>query len=167
MTTTPTPTPSTAITAPEAPASPEPDPAVVVTPDAGIPPDTDTPEAEATDPAVGKARKEAASYRERLRSTEGERDTANATIDTLRHQIIDGQVESLGIKPAAFWASGANLADLLTVDGGVDSDLVTEVATAARAMLGLAERRTPMADTSIGARSTSTASHDWSTLLNK
>ena len=163
---TETPTPVAGIP----PASPEPDtsPDPVVTPDAGIPPAPETPDTEATDPAVGKARKEAASYRERLRSTEGERDTANATIDTLRHQMIDGQVESLGIKPAAFWASGANLADLLTVDGGVDSNLVTEVATAARAMLGLEQKpRTPKADTSIGARSTSTASHDWSGLLDR
>ena len=105
----------------------------------------ETPDAEAaagdetttTDPAVGKARKEAANYRERLRSTEGERDIANATIDTLRRQIIDGQAEALGIKPAAFWASGANLANLLSDDGSVDSDLVTEAVTAARDTLGL------------------------------
>ena len=160
-------TPSTEITTPEVPTPPDTSPDPGVTPDAGATPAAETPDTEATDPAVGKARKEAASYRERLRSTEGERDTANATIETLRRQIIDGQVESAGIKPAAFWASGANLADLLTVDGGVDSDLVTEVATAARAMLGLAERRTPTADTSIGAHTSTASQHDWSTLLNK
>ena len=158
---TETPTPAPVVETPPANATPEPH-----APAGGdnAPEDDNLPEA--TDPAVGKARKEAANYRERLRSTEGERDTANATIDTLRRQIIDGQAEALGIKPAAFWASGANLADLLSDDGGVDSDLVTAAATAARDTLGLAERSTPMADTSIGA-SAAAPRNDWSSLLDK
>ena len=94
-------------------------------------------EHDTANPQAAKARKEAANYRERLRSTEGERDTARTQVETLQRQIIDGQVEALGIKPAALWASGADLADLLSDDGSVDSDLVTEAATAARDTLGL------------------------------
>lgn len=133
----------------------------------------ETPDAEATsdettttDPAVNKARKDAAGYRQRLRDTEGERDTANATIDTLRHQMIDGQVESLGIKPAAFWAAGTTMADLLSDDGGVDSDLVAEAATAARDTLGL-PRFSGTADGGRGKSFTPAASgpENWGSLL--
>ena len=136
-------------------------------------PDTETTDAEATgdettttDPAVGKARKEAANYRERLRSTEGERDTARTQVEALQRQIIDGQVEALGIKPAAFWAAGTTLADLLSDDGSVDSDLVTEAATAARDTLGL-PRFTGSGDGGRGKSSTPAAPgpENWGSLL--
>ena len=102
-------------------------------------PEADTTETghEAANSQTTKARKEAANYRERLRSTEAERDLANGQVVALQRQIIDGQAEALGIKPAALWASGTTLADLLSDDGSVDPDLVTEAATAARDTLGL------------------------------
>lgn len=100
-------------------------------------PPTEAEESTPMDPSLGKARKEAASYRERLRKAEAERDTASTTIASLRRQIVDGQVTALGIKPAALWAAGHSLEDLLDEDGNVDTGLVEAAVTAARESLGL------------------------------
>jgi hypothetical protein len=43
-------------------------------------------------------------------------------------------------EPAAFWATGTQLADLLTDDGQIDTDKVKSAADSAVAALGLARR---------------------------
>lgn len=96
--------------------------------------DDETPD----DSGVKKARKEAAGYRERLRKTETQRDTATELVNSLRKQIIDGQVTELRMKPAALWAAGFSVDDLLNEDGLVDTDRVSNAAKDARAILGIA-----------------------------
>lgn len=106
-------------------------------------PEADTTETghEAANSQTTKARKEAANYRERLRSTEAERDTAHGQIEALQRQIVDGQITATGLKPEAFWAAGVTLADLTADDGSIDPDLVTEAANTAREKLGITRFR--------------------------
>lgn len=91
------------------------------------------------DSGVKKARKEAAGYRERLRKTETERDSATDLVSSLRKQIIDGQVTGMGMKPAALWAAGFSVGDLLNNEGLIDSTRVASAAAEARETLGLSK----------------------------
>lgn len=97
--------------------------------------DQETPD----DSVIKKARKEAAGYRERLRKTETERDTATGLVSSLRKQIIDGQVAEMGMKPAALWATGFSVGDLLNDEGLIDSTRVASAAAEAREILGLSK----------------------------
>lgn len=126
---------------------------------------------EAAEPEDGddtRPGREAAKYRRQLREVEGERDTLAGQLDALRRaeaeRIAAQGVEVVarvtagpmagrpmrsytvpGIKPAALWASGAQLGDLLADDGTVDPEKVAEAVKTARDVLGLATPSTPTA----------------------
>lgn len=104
------------------------------TSDSGDATENDTPEGEQDDLGTSK---EAAKYRRRLRDTEVERDALAAQVEALQRATIDAQAEAAKIKPAALWASGAELADLITETGTVDTDKVADAITAARDTLGI------------------------------
>lgn len=81
--------------------------------------------------------RDAIKYRRRLRDTEAERDTLATQVEALQRAAIDAQADRENIKPAALWASGVELADLLTETGTVDTDKVEVAITAARDSLGI------------------------------
>ena len=126
-------------------------PTVEETPDETTPDD----EPENTNPAVTKARKEAAKYRERLRDAETQRDTAQSQVEALQKQIIESHATTLGIKPAALWAAGHTIADLTTEEGIIDPETINEAVEKTRTDLGI-NRFTGSAD--LGARTTTPAS---------
>jgi hypothetical protein len=94
-------------------------------------------ETEVADQDAAGPGKEAARYRRRLRDTETQRDQLAQRLEAMQRAAIDAQADREKIKPAALWASGVELAALLTDDGTVDTSKVTEAITAARATLGI------------------------------
>lgn len=88
-----------------------------------------------------RASREAARYRRQLRDVEGERDALRAQLDAIRRVEVDAQVARLGVKPAAVWASGVTLADVVAEDGTVDADRVAAAVAAARERFGLKTQR--------------------------
>jgi len=80
---------------------------------------------------------EAARYRRKLRTVEGERDALAGQLDATRRGIVDAQAAGLGIRPAALWAAGAELDELLADDGSVDAGKVEQAVRAAKGVLGL------------------------------
>lgn len=123
---------------------------------------------DAANPQAAKARKEAAGYRERLRGAETQRDTATTQLEALQRQVIDLQVSAAGLKPAAFWASGAALADLLTEAGTINSESVIVASDEARLRLGI-PRFSGTADGGANKSDAPKASgpESWSTLLHQ
>lgn len=81
--------------------------------------------------------REAAKWRTKLRDAEAQRDAVAAQLEAMQRATIDTQVEALGIKPAALWASGADLADLLDENGVPDTAKVKAAASSAREALGI------------------------------
>lgn len=113
---------------PEPPHDPEPE-------DTPEPTDNTTPDDPPTDPKVETARKEAATYRTKLRKTEAERDQLQKVIDTMQTKEVDEHLEDL---PAgAFWAGydGA-ISDLRTEDGTIDPTKVMAAEEQTRIKLG-------------------------------
>jgi hypothetical protein len=106
----------------------------------------DTTIAEPT-PTAETGNSEAAKYRRQLRETETARDALAAQLDASRRAQVDHLAEAARIKPAALWASGVTLDDLMT-DGIVDAVKVTAAAEKATSALGLS--RQPKPDPSIG-----------------
>lgn len=92
-----------------------------------------------------KAGREAAKYRRQLREVETERDTLKGQLDALRRAEVDRQTTEAKLKPAALWASGADLAGLLAEDGTVDAVKVAHAITAARDTLGIPTASAPPA----------------------
>lgn len=86
---------------------------------------------------------EAARYRRRLRETEAERDRLATQVDALRTAAVDDEVKAKGIQPAAFWAAGNTLADLLDDDGALDPDKIEAGVKNAVETLGLSRHRAP------------------------
>ena len=84
------------------------------------------------DPAVVKARKDAANYRTRLRAAE-------ATNTVLRDQLIALHLGD-DVTPAALTAAGINLADLVTGEG-ITKESVQAAAAEARKILGIRPNR--------------------------
>lgn len=126
----------TTTTAPEAPET-------AVTPPVPTPPAP----AEAVEPAEapeapeGKASKtanEAAKYRRQLRDTEAERDTLAGSVDTLRKQIVAGNMPKGSSAGAELlWTSGSNPADFFDEAGALDPDKLTVAVKDAHQRLGL------------------------------
>lgn len=81
--------------------------------------------------------REAAKYRRRLRDVEAERDTLKAAVAALQRAEVDRLATADDLRPAALWASGPELADLLTDDGTVDAAKVSAAIAAARDQLGI------------------------------
>lgn len=77
-----------------------------------------------------------AKYRRELRETQAERDELRTTVETLRRSEAE-RLSGLA-KPAALWAAGATLDDVLDENGNVDPDKVKVAADAAADALGAA-----------------------------
>lgn len=105
------------------------------------PPEGSTGPQEEPEETAEDSNREAAKYRRRLRDTEADRDRLATQVEALQRAEIDRLATAEGIKPEALWASGANLAEMLTTDGTVDPDRVTIAANAAEQTLGLNRRR--------------------------
>lgn len=89
------------------------------------------------DDAGGKGNKEAARYRRRLRDAEAERDALKATVESLQRAEVDRLATDAGLRPAALWANGAEVGELLADDGTVDAARVAAAIAAARETLGI------------------------------
>lgn len=99
----------------------------------------------------GTPNREAAKWRTKLRDTEAERDALAAQLEAMRRAAIDGHVTTMGMKPAALWASGAQLADLLGEDGTPDTAKVAAAVEAAKESLGVITCTRPRAGLQSGA----------------
>jgi hypothetical protein len=97
----------------------------------------DTTEDDAEDNDDGNPNREAAKWRTKLRDTEAQRDAVTTRLDNMQRAAIDNQVTAMGIKPAALWASGTNLDDLLDDTGVPDAAKVAKAAQTAKDTLGL------------------------------
>ncbi|MBX7434569.1 hypothetical protein JDV09_21070 [Mycobacterium sp. Y57] len=80
---------------------------------------------------------EAARYRHQLRDAEAARDDLAAKLETLQRVQVDAQVTAAGVRPAALWATGVALSDLVGADGTVDADLVAAAVAATREHFGI------------------------------
>lgn len=100
----------------------------------------------------GKPGREAAKYRTRLRAAEAERDALTNQVVALRRAEVERVAKGAGLNPRAFWAGGADLAELVTEDGTVDVEKVKVAAQVASAALGLVR---PWPDAGQGNRGTS------------
>lgn len=101
----------------------------------GTAPADDTTDA-TTEGTEGGNNAEAARYRRKLRKAEGERDALAQRLETLQRQQADTLITATGVKPDAVYAV-AELADLLTDDGGIDPEKVTAAIAAARDRFGI------------------------------
>lgn len=124
------------------------------------PVDEVAPEDDNTDPALTKARKEAAGYRQRLRAAE-------TTSTVLRDQLITLHLGD-DVTPAALTAAGIDLADLVT-ENGVTKESVQAAADEARKILGIRPNRFQgTADQGAGRRQVApTAQPTWGNLLTQ
>lgn len=75
---------------------------------------------------LAKARKEAATYRRRLRETESERDRLRARVDQADRQAVEREIGGPGglAKAEDFWLAGVGLDELRGDDGGLDRDKI-------------------------------------------
>lgn len=102
---------------------------------------------------------EAAKYRRRLRETEAERDTLAGRLEAMQRGEVERIAAATVKSPAALWAAGIEVADMLTEDGTVDPAKVRAAASQAADRLGLATPRPPNyvpregANPAVGARS--------------
>lgn len=122
--------------------------------------ETPAPDPVEDDPAVVKARKEAANYRTRLRAAE-------ATNTALRDQLIALHLGD-DVTPAALTAAGIDLADLVT-DTGITKESVQAAAAEARKILGIRPNRFQgTADQGGGKRAAPVTNHPtWGNLLTQ
>ncbi len=102
--------------------------------DAAVDPDQDV--EDQGDAGDGPGR-EAAKYRRRLREAETERDRLAEQVVSLQRAEVERLAMAGDLRPAALWASGAELAGLLGDDGTVDAAKVTAAIEAAREQLGI------------------------------
>jgi hypothetical protein len=112
-----------------------PDPAAPENPDAGAEDGSEVDE-DQDDAADGSGR-EAAKYRRRLRAAETERDRLSEQVVSLQRAEVERLATADDLRPAALWASGVELADLLTDDGTVDAAKVSAAIGVAREQLGI------------------------------
>lgn len=81
--------------------------------------------------------RQAAKLRKRAQAAEAERDQLRDQLEALQRQQVDQQVTAAGIKSAAVWAAGTELAELLAEDGTIDAEAVTAAIERAHAELGV------------------------------
>lgn len=98
---------------------------------------TDADNGEPDEGDEGNPNREAAKWRTKLRDAEAQRDAVTAKLEAMQRAAIDTQVTALGIKPAAVWAAGADLADLLDENGVPDAAKVASAAASAKEALGI------------------------------
>ncbi|WP_428339988.1 hypothetical protein [Mycobacterium sp.] len=90
------------------------------------------------DDASDGAGREAAKYRRRLREAEAERDQLAERIEAMQRAEVERLATADSLRPAALWASGVELANLVADDGTVDGSKVSDAVAAAREQLGIA-----------------------------
>lgn len=126
---------------------------------------TDAPQVDETtqEPQEGTERgnREAAKYRRALRETEAERDALTARVETLQRDAIETIVADILHRPAALWATGTTLTDLLDADGNIEQEKVTQAAVRAREELGAAPIRGPYSPREGAVRETGKNSTAW------
>lgn len=83
--------------------------------------------------------REAAKYRRRLREAEAERDQLAERIEAMTRAEVERLATADSLRPAALWASGVELADLVAEDGTVDGSKVSAAIGVAREQLGIAK----------------------------
>lgn len=110
-------------------------------PENGAEVDEDQDDATEGDGAGDGPGREAAKYRRRLRDVEAERDSLKATVVALQRAEVDRLAAGADLRPAALWASGPELADLLGDDGTVNQVKVAAAISAARETLGILNPR--------------------------
>lgn len=92
----------------------------------------------------GNPNAEAARYRRKLRDAEAERDALAGRLEVLQRAEAERIAADHMTKPAALWAAGTELADLLAEDGTVDPQRVAQASIGAVDALGLTPvRRRP------------------------
>lgn len=99
--------------------------------------DQDSADEDQDDDAGDGPGREAAKYRRRLRDAEAERDQLAEQIVAWQRAEVERQATAGGLKPAALWASGTELAGLLGDDGTVDESKVSAAISGARESLGI------------------------------
>ncbi|WP_434619277.1 hypothetical protein [Arthrobacter sp. A5] len=155
----------TASTTPEAPETPVTPP--VPTPQAPAEA-AEHPEApEAPEAPEGKAGRDAAKYRRQLRDTEAERDQLSASVETLRKQIVAGNMphgSSAGAE--LLWTSGCNPADLFDEAGALDPDKLTTAVQDVHKRVGLHFGPSPVHASGTG-HYTGTDGPTWSDALKR
>lgn len=86
--------------------------------------------------------KEAAKYRTRLRAAEAERDALATRVQSLQRAEAERLAGEHLAKGAALWAGGTELADLLDVDGNLDTAKIATRAAQVREEYGIPRRTT-------------------------
>ncbi|MHA7652957.1 hypothetical protein ACX9NE_25330 [Mycobacterium sp. ML4] len=94
-------------------------------------------DADEDDDAADGSGREAAKYRRRLREAEAQRDELAARVESLQRAEVERLATAGRLQPAALWASGVELADLLTDDGTVNASKVSAAIEASREQLGI------------------------------
>lgn len=85
--------------------------------------------------------REAAKWRKQLREVEAERDALTARVEAMNRSEAERHASRLLTKPAAMWAAGADLTDLLDDSGAVDPAKVEQAAQRAAEELGATSPR--------------------------
>ncbi|GAB4944522.1 hypothetical protein MAHJHV49_22970 [Mycobacterium avium subsp. hominissuis] len=85
----------------------------------------------------GNPNHEAAKWRTKFRESETQNTALATRLQNMQRAAIDTQVTALGMKPAALWASGAKLEDLVDDAGVPDAAKVQQAAQAAKDTLGI------------------------------
>lgn len=115
----------------------------------------ETPETEA------KPSNREAKYRKQLREAEAERDALRERVTTLQRGEAERVAGGHLTRPAALWAAGTSLDDLLTPEGDLDPEKVNAAAEAAAEALGAAApTRAPRPDPSQGGNGTPVTQRD-------
>lgn len=118
------------------------------------------------EPEGGNA--EAARYRTRLRATEGERDTLSQRVERMQRREVERLAGERLAQPGDLFAVGGTaLADLLTDDGDVDAERVTEAVQALLdARPGLhRDAKATWPDMGAGQRETGSPGKTWGSVL--
>lgn len=102
-----------------------------------------------------------AKLRHRAQTAEAERDGLATQLAAMQRSAIDSHVTGMGMKPAALWASGAKLEDLLGEDGVPDEKKVQAAAQAAKETLGVQVYTRPRAGLQSGAMATQPQRDKW------
>lgn len=94
---------------------------------------------------------EAARHRVARREAESKAAAVTTRLEAMQRAAIDRQVAAMGMRPAALWASGAKLDELLDDEGVPDVKKVEAAAAAAKDQLGITGPQRPSRGLSSGA----------------
>ncbi|BCP06110.1 hypothetical protein [Mycobacterium paraintracellulare] len=106
--------------------------------------------------------REAAKWRKKLRAAEAEKAEIATRLEAMQRSTVDAHVTALGMKPAALWAAGTELGDLLGDDGVPDPEKVDTAAAAAKETLGVQTYKPrPLRGYQSGAMATQPKRNSW------